>query len=529
MTAGLPGVCAGCLLVLLAACSETLEERADYDVIISGGLVYDGSGGPARPLSIGIRGEIIVSTAVAAGASARQHIDAAGFAVMPGFIDPHTHALNDLLTIPRNVNANYLTQGVTTVFVGNDGAGLEDPEATLGALTNQGIGTNVAFYVGHNRIRRAVMGLANRTPTANELAAMLQLVDEGMERGALGLSTGLYYPPGSYAGTDEVVALARVAARHGGVYDSHIRDESSYSVGLSQAVEEMIAIARAAQIPGHIAHIKALGRDVWGQAEAISARIEAARAAGLAITADQYPYAASGTSLAAALIPAWVRADSSEAMLERLADLEARDAILDAMRANLARRGGAERLLITDAESPWRGLRLTEIAEQLELEPVLAAIEVVRAGDPDVASFNMQRSDMQTFATQPWVMTGSDGSSGHPRKYATYPATYRDMVVRNGWLSTQRFVQRSTGRVADTFGLCDRGYIATGRKADIIVVDLDSYAPRATFDHPERFSAGVVHVLVNGRLALSEGELSADLHGTVIRRQDLECQASTAS
>ena len=507
-------------LWFVAGCAE---EPVHYAVLIVGGIVYDGSDAPPVQTNVGVVGDRIVAIDVAPDAGATRRVDAAGLVVVPGFIDPHTHALDDLEDPERSGNEHFLRQGVTTVVVGNDGGGVPDMSASLATIRGHGAGTNVAFFAGHGDIRETVLGLENRAPTDAELEQMRGLVDAQMRAGALGLSTGLYYTPGSYADTAEVVELARVAAGYGGIYDSHMRDESSYSIGLLGAVEEVITIAERAGIPAHIAHLKALGRDVWGQSGDVIAMVEAARERGLEITADQYPYRASGTRFQSALIPAWVRADSDAAMFARIANPDLAAGIREEMETNLWRRGGADSMLVTAADSEWRGKTLAEVAAAMSLDPIDAAVEVVRGGNPSIASFNMNPDDIHAIAIQDWVMTGSDGSAGHPRKYGTYPTVYRDMVVEAGLFPTRRFVHRSSGLVADSLRLCDRGYLRAGRKADIVVLDLDAYRPLADFQNPTALAAGVVHAFVNGRAAIVDGQMTDDLGGEVIDRQTLDC------
>ncbi len=368
------------------------------------------------------------------------------------------------------------------------------------------------------------MGLENRAPTEDELRQMLALTEEQMQAGAVGLSTGLYYTPGSFSSTDEVVALARVAADFGGVYDTHMRDESAYTIGLLASVKEAITIAEDADIPVHISHLKALGREVWGQSGDVISMVNAARERGLKVTANQYPYRASGTRFSAALIPGWVRADSKEAMFERLDNADLKDRIREEMETNLWRRGGPDAMLVTGTDSPWRGMTLTEIAENMQRDSLDAALEVVRVGDPSIASFVMKLPDIYAIALQEWVMTGSDGSEGHPRKYASYPKAFQDMVVTEKLFPVERFVHRSSGLVADTFHLCDRGYLEEGRKADVVVLDVNNYLPLADFENPGRLSSGVVHALVNGIAVISDGKQTGKLPGVVIHRQHLECE-----
>ncbi len=517
---GSRGFAALCI-ALLAACGPPAPEP--YDVLIVGGLVYDGSLAEPRRANVGVRGDRIASLSADAGDPAALVIDAAGRAVMPGFIDPHTHALDDLLSPDSSANVNYLLQGVTTVFVGNDGAGVPDRAESLERIRVQGIGSNMAFFAGHNELRRRVLGLENRPPTEAELEELRELLAAEMEAGALGLSSGLFYTPGSFADTAEVIELARVAARYGGVYDTHLRSESSFALGVDGALREALTIAEQAGIPAHIAHLKALGSDVWGASGDLIALIEDARARGLEITADQYPYRASGTRFSSALVPQWARADSRAAMLARFenADLEPR--LRAEMTDNLRIRGGPTAMLVTGTDSRWRGMTLAEIAAEAGIDVLDAAMQVIRDGDPSIASFVMDPQDIHAIAIQPWVMTGSDGSEGHPRKYGTYPQAYREFVVDNDLLTAAQFVHRSAGLPADFFGLCDRGYLAVGRRADIAVIDLEDFRPRADFEQPERLASGVTHLLVNGEPVVADGIYADRLPGVVIDRQALEC------
>lgn len=511
-------------LICLTACTQeaTVEEQR-FDVLIINGQVYDGSLEPGRPTNLAIIGERIVATDVPNDAPANLVIDASDRIVVPGFIDPHTHVLDDILSPERHNVASHLAQAVSTVFVGNDGGGLSSRAEMVATMQTQGVGTNVGYFAGHNQIREAVLGLEDRAPTPAELDRMKDLVAEEMRSGALGLSTGLFYKPGSYATTEEVIELAKIAARFDGIYDSHIRDESSYNIGLVGSIREVITIAREAEIPAHIAHIKALGKDVWGQSGDLIALIDSAREEGLRVTADQYPWQASGTRFGSALVPRWAMADSNEAMLARLANPDLQDRIREEIASNITRRGGADSMLVTGS-SEWRGMTLAEIAEQMDVDPIDAAIEAVRGGDPSIASFNMNMDDISALAIQPWVMTGSDGGEGHPRKYASYPKAYRDFVVDQSILTIEQWVHRSSGLVADTFSLCDRGYLQAGRKADIAIIDLATYAPQADFENPSRLATGVTHLLVNGEIAIGDRELQEVMSGQVIDRQNLNCE-----
>ncbi len=512
------------LVASLLACSAETQQPT-YDILIINGTVYDGSDSAATVSTIGITGDRIIAINADADAKAGTVIDAEGLLVMPGFIDPHTHA--PLKGPDATAHSNFLTQGVTTVIVGSDGGGVDDREATFAELTAGGSGANIAWFAGHGAIREAVMELDDRAPSGDELDAMRGMLVEEMERGALGLSTGLYYAPGSFAATDEVIELARVAAEMGGVYDTHLRDESSYTVGLLAAVDEAIEIARRANIPVHISHIKALGKDTWGQSTEVVRRVTEARGDGLEVTANQYPWRASNVRLASALVPRWVMAGSRDDMRSRLGDASLADRIRAEMTDNLARRGGPEAMLITTADSTFRGMTLLRIAEVLGTDPVSAAIELVVTEDPNIASFVMQQDDIDTFRAQPWVMTGSDGGRGHPRFSASYPKAWRDFVRDREMLSPQQFVHRSAGLVADTLRLCDRGYLRPGYAADIVIIDEPDFQPLADFENPDRLSSGVAHLLINGKLVIHDSARLEQRAGRVLAKHELDCPSDS--
>ena len=504
--------------LLLSACQPAAPT---FDILIRNGSVYDGSLNPAQTRDIGITDGAIVSMSAAATATATTTIDASGKMVVPGFIDPHTHAGGRLSNPETRANLNYLHQGVTTVFIGSDGRGIDERAEYLAMLEAQGIGPNVAFLAGHGGIRRKVMGLADREPTADELQTMRDLLAAEMQAGAFGLSTGLYYAPGSYSNTDEVIALAKTAASFDGIYDTHMRAEGSNGDGLLAAVEEVLHIGREADIAVHISHIKALGQDVWGQSEQIVAMVEAARASRMHVTANQYPWRASGTRFSNALIPRWVQADSDEKMRERLADPALAEQIQTEMTANLKRRGGPDAMLVTAATSPYVGMTLAEISLQAGKPPLEAAIDVVLSGDPSIASFVMHPDDINHLAMQPWVMTGSDGGPGHPRFFATYPKGWQDFVADSALLTPQQFIHRSSGLVAETFGICDRGFLREGYVADIAVIDPSSFKPRASYEQPAELSTGIDQLLINGVLVI-DGEATGEHPGQVLRKTECD-------
>ncbi|MGN6821014.1 MAG: N-acyl-D-amino-acid deacylase family protein, partial [Sphingomonas sp.] len=328
---------------LLAGCSigAASSPAANADLLLRGGTVYTGDGAPFTG-DVAIKGDKIVAVGPHLKIAAARTIDATGMIVAPGFIDPHTHAGPWLASADAKTRLipAFLLQGVTTAFIGNDGGGSTDVTGTLSTPKTKPVGINFATYVGFGAIRSQVIGNADRAPTPEELAKEKALVAKGMCEGAIGFSTGLFYSPQSFSKTDEVIALSQEAARRGGYYDSHIRDESSYTVGLAAAIDEAIAIGKATGMPIHISHIKALGVDVQGMAPMIIAKIDAARAAGVNITASQYPWSASGTSLVASLLPLCAHDGGRPAYLKRFDDPSPTKQLRDGNAEDMRKRGG---------------------------------------------------------------------------------------------------------------------------------------------------------------------------------------------
>jgi N-acyl-D-aspartate/D-glutamate deacylase len=510
------------LFLILAGASSLLAQGRQVDVLIRGGTVVDGTGAAERRADVGISKDRIVFVGDAEASKVRgtRVIDAAGLVVAPGFIDPHSHTLEDLSNKDRKGNVNYLMQGVTTVITNNDGGGTIDIGKRLSAWAKDGIGTNAALYVPQGSVRGAVLGMSDAAPTAKQLDSMRAIVARGMSEGALGMSTGLYYAPGSYANTEEVIELAKIAAKDGGIYDSHMRDEGSYtSAGLIGSINETLRIGREAHIPVHISHIKALGTDVWGQSDSVIVLIKAARAAGLDVTADQYPYLASGSSVGASLLPRWAEAGGRDSLKARAADVATRARLVGEMERNLVRRGGAASLLISSTrDTSILGRNLEQVAQARHEPPIEAALQIILAGDAGVASFNMKESDLETFMVQPFVMTGSDGSSGHPRKYGTFPRKLRQFVYEKHLLTLPQAIHSSSALTAETLRLTDRGVLAPGKFADVIVFDPKTVSDRATYEQPTLLATGMRYVLVNGTVAVSEGSYTGALAGRPLPR-----------
>lgn len=504
----------------LAIGSEVSGAQQNVDILIRGGILVDGTGSAARRADVGIRGDRItfVGDAASGQVTGATVIDAAGLIVAPGFIDPHTHSAGSLSNPQRKANLNYLMQGVTTVINNNDGGGPVNIGQQLAEWTKNGIGTNTAVYIGQGSVRRAVMGSSGDPPTPAQLDSMRTLVARAMEEGAIGMSTGLFYAPGSYSSTEEVIELAKVAASKGGRYDSHIRDESSYSIGLIAAVAEVIRIGRETRMPVHISHIKALGVDVWGQSDTVIAMMKQARAEGIDITGSQYPYTASGSSVGASLLPRWAEIGGRDSLVARINDPATRRRLVAEMTENMRRRGGANSLLITGGrDSTIRGKRLDEVARTWNTTPIEAAITIIMNGGASVASFNMNEKDIVNFMKQDFISTDSDGSGGHPRLYGAFPKFFRDYVAQKRVMSLPRAVQRSSSASARMLGLKERGVLAPGYFADVIVFDSSTFADRSTYEEPTLLAVGMKYVVVNGTITIDDTKYTGATAGRVLK------------
>lgn len=509
-------LCAG-----LAACSPPA-----YDTILVGGRVVDGTGAGARQADVAISDGRIAAVGELAGASAATTLDVTGLYVAPGFIDAHSHAGPGLATEGLSHAEPLLAQGLTTVVVNPDGGGPVDLAGQRADLEEEGLGVNAAQLIGHGSVRSRVMEMDDRAPTDAELDRMRALVRDGMEAGAWGLSSGTFYTPGSYSENAEVIELARVAAEFDGIYTSHIRDESDYTIGVIAAVEEVIDVSRQAGITGVVTHIKALGPPVWGSSSAIVERIEAARGEGLPVYADQYPYLASATGLSAALLPRWSQAGGSEAFAERVADPETKARIREAMVENLARRGDADRIQFRRfTEDPSiEGRLLSEVAAERGGDPIDVALDLILQGGPSIVSFNMSDEDLLTLMTQDWTMTSSDGGLPmfgvgvpHPRSYGAFARKIGKYVFEDGVMSLEAAVRTMTALPAEVMGMEDRGRIAEGMVADVVVFS-DYFRDNATFTEPHQLSSGVVHAFVGGEAAILNSAFTGARAGKVLVR-----------
>ena len=513
-------------MILTSLLIATLAQGADsVDILIRNGVVHDGSGSPGRVTDVGVRGDRIVFIGDGARLKAGRVIDARGLIVAPGFIDPHTHVLAGAPGPNESSRRaeSALMQGITTVTIGPDGRGPFNVAQIMADWDRLGASVNVYNLVGFGAVRGAVMGNSSAKATPAQIDSMRRLIDKAMREGAYGVGGGLFYAPQSYSSTEEVIAVVSAAKPYGGVYDSHQRDESSYTIGLMNSVREAIRIGRESGLTTNIGHVKALGVDVWGYADSVLRLMREARAQGHMVVADQYPWTASGTGLSAALLPRWAQAGGGDSLRARIADPATRARMLAEMRDNLRRRGGDSTLLLINgnaAARPYIGKTLKQVAAEKGTPAVEAALEMIQAGlDMGVASFNMTEADIETFMKDPFVMTSSDGSGGHPRLFGTYPRKIRRYVLDKPVITMERMIQSSSQQVAEVYGIRERGSLKTGYFADVIVFDPASIRERATYVEPELLSQGVRFVLVNGKFAVDQEKPTGVLAGRGLRKR----------
>ncbi|MFN3485733.1 MAG: N-acyl-D-amino-acid deacylase family protein, partial [Planctomycetota bacterium] len=495
------------------------EEPAD--VVLRGATLYDGTGRDGVPGDLAIRGDTLVAAGAWTG-PARRVIDARGLVAAPGFIDLHSHSDSSIVAPETRDNLNFTTQGVTTIVTGNCGGGAVDAARLFEAIDREGAGTNVLHLLPHGAIRSRVLGAQRRAPTSEELDRMKALVEKGMEEGAWGLSTGLIYVPGTYATTDELVELVRIVARRGGLYASHIRDEAG---GVLEAVAEAIEIGARTGAAVHISHLKCATREAWGKMAEVCARIEAARAEGRRVTADQYPYTASSTRLSAYTVPAWALEGGK--LAERLEDPETGARLRREIAESLKRRDSADRLWIAHyAPDPrFNGKSIAQIAREEGRDPVEVVARILRAGDAQAIAFSMRDEDMLLAMKKDYVATASDGGARrpsaerpHPRNFGTFPRKVGRYAIEKREITLAFAVRSSTGLPADILGLKDRGYLRPGAKADVVVFDPAEFRDRATFEEPDRYATGVRWLFVNGVAVIDGGRPTGALPGRALRR-----------
>lgn len=497
----------------------------DADVVIRGATLYDGSGKPGQVGDVAIKEDRIVAVGKFAVAGKPRILDATGLILAPGFIDLHTHSDLPLTEKATAANLNYLAQGVTTVVTGNCGFGPVDVPDYFDKMERLGQGCNVIHQVPHNAVRNKVMGNANRAPTAGELKQMEDLVDKGMKAGAWGFATGLIYNPGAYARTDELIALAKVAARHGGLYASHIRDEG---LEVMNALAEILAIAHKAGLRVHISHIKVSGRRAWGRAPDMIALIRRERAKGVRVTADQYPYTAGSTSLAAMVIPPRWREGSAKELLERLDDPD----VGPRMKKDIAtlidswQAGKSFRIAKYDPRRDWQGKDLDTIAAKEKISVLDLVLEIQKKGGASIVGFVMSEEEVRLFMKEDWVATASDGASmlpaesvPHPRSYGCFPRKVGRYAIEDSIIPLEKALRSCNGLPTDILQLPKRGYLKPGYFADLVVFEPKAFRDRATFDQPHQYATGVVYLFVNGKLAIDQGRFTGTRPGKVLRHE----------
>ena len=512
------------VFLCLLGCSPT----ATFDFFIEGALIHSGDGSPPFEGNVGIVGDEIRYIGSDIPYPANRVIDASGSVICPGFIDVHAH-LEPLMKLPES--ESHVRQGVTTALGGPDGGGPSPFGPYLDSLERLDLGMNVAFLVGHNRIRSTVMELARRGPTEGELESMKQIVQDAMDAGAFGLSTGLKYLPGTFAKTDEVVSLAQVAAQNQGIYTSHIREEG---LGLLPAVREVIAVAAGANMTAVITHHKAMGQPMWGASSQTLALVDSARSTGLDVRIDQYPYNASYTGISI-LIPSWGLAGGRDAFLKRMTDETIQDSLLAGIVFNLQNdRGGGDLRRVQLARVSWKpeveGKTLYDWLLLEGKEPTLEngaqlVLEIQQAGGASAIYHAMDDQDVDRIMVHPQTMVASDGRLAkwqeghpHPRWYGTFPRVLGLYVREKNLLPLETAIHKMTGLPASLLNLTDRGHLKEGFKADIVIFNPQTVTDKATFEQPHQYPEGIDFVFCNGVLKVDQGQFVPGGGGRVLRR-----------
>jgi N-acyl-D-amino-acid deacylase len=550
-----------CLAALLAVPVLSAGE-APYDLVIRNGRIVDGTGSPWYAADVGIRDGRIAAIGHLGDAPARRTLDAAGKVVAPGFIDMLGQSELSILVDPRLPSK--IHQGITTEITGEGGSVAPLDDAILEAdkagyehygvtpdwrsldgyfarLEKQKIGINLATYVGATQVRRMVLGDADRKPSAADLDRMRALVREAMEQGAVGVSTSLQYPPAPYASTEELIALAAEAARYGGIYATHMRNEGE---GILAALDEAVRIGREARIPVEIWHLKAAGKPSWGRMSEVVAKIEDARRSGVDIAADTYAYTAWYNSFSA-FVPPWAHDGGSRKLVERLRDPAIRARIRKEMETpstawNITWDNewqeipGPEAVILCTVQNPTLrplvGKTLADIAKERGRDPIDTLFDILVEDDAftAVAVFGMSEPDVSLALVQPWVSidndsegTSPEGLLGqghpHPRAYGTFPRILRKYVREEKKLSLEEAIRKFTALPAQRMRLADRGVLKAGMWADVVVFDPETVRDLATFENPNQLAVGMDYVLVNGVAVIDNGRMTGELPGRVLR------------
>lgn len=503
---------------------QTLQDSPEptYDLLIINGKIIDGTGNPWFRSSIAIKGGKIAKIGNVSPSDAKQVIDATDKIVAPGFIDVHTHVEN-IFDFPNA--ENFIKMGVTSLITGNCGSSTTNVAEFLGKYKQTPLTVNLGTLVGHGSIRAQVMGLENREPTSKEQTEMEALVEKAMQEGALGLSTGLIYVPGTYAKTEEIVSLAKIAAKYGGIYVSHIRDEGTKVI---ESIKEAIEIGEKAQIPVQISHFKISSKRLWGKSDLTLGLIQSARERGLQVTVDQYVYPASSTSLDARL-PNWVIAGGRNEALKRMADPQTRKQIAEEMKEELKKRDFKDYSFAYVASYPsnpqYNGKNISEITRleqgkkdlDAQIEQILRMYE---KGGASMVYRVMNEEDVRRILQAPFTMFASDSGVRvfgqgvpHPRGYGNNARVLGEYVRNLNLLTLEEAIRKMTSLPAQIFGLRDRGLLAEGFAADIVIFDERIVKDKATFENPHQYSEGFSCVIVNGKIVLNESGLTGERPG----------------
>jgi len=509
-------------LFILFSC----QQQQPFDIIIINGTLIDGTEAEPQTADIAIVGDRIVRIGSLKGKEAKDTIDAFGLIVSPGFIDLHTH-LEPLKVLPET--QSHIMQGVTTALGGPDGSSPWPLGKYFKEIDSMGVGMNVGYLAGHNTIRRNTMGLENRAPTIQELDSMKRQVEDAMKEGAFGLSTGLKYLPGTFSNVEEVIALSAVAAGHGGFYTSHLREEG---LGLLDAVAEAIKIGKEADIPIVLTHHKVVGKPMWGNSSKTLAMVDEAVANGQDVMIDQYPYTASHTGIGI-LIPNWAKAGGSQAFRERIENPGLRDSIKQGIIFNIINdRGGNDLNRVQFSRVSWNkdleGKRLYDWVIAEGLEPTLenGAEMVIKAqlnGGANCIFHAMDEDDVKAIMKHPLTMIASDGRLNklgdghpHPRAYSTFPRVLGHYSRNESVLPLNTAIYKMTGLPAKRMGLVDRGIIKEGNYADITIFDAEKIIDKATFLEPHQYPEGIIHVFINGKASIRNGQFLNARNGVIL-------------
>ena len=510
--------------------STARAQSPRYDLLITNGTVVDGTGAPGRRADVAIVGDRIVAVSASPlrPQDAARVFNASGRIVSPGFIDLHAH-LDPLLKLPLAESA--LRQGVTLAVGGPDGGSPLPLAPYLDSVRAAKIGINVAFLVGHNDVREAVMGMSDGIPTPSQLSRMKELVANGMHDGAFGLSTGLLYLPGAYSTVDEIVALAKVASDSGGIYTSHLRKEG---IGLLEGVGEALEIGRRANIPVVLTHHKAVGQQMWGQSVKTLAMVDSARAAGTDVMIDQYPYTATHTGIGV-LVPSWAMVGGNAEFERRLSDATLRDSIMRGIVDNIINdRGGGDLARVQFSRVTWdtslEGKTLADWAARRGLSPTpangaLLVLEAMKNGGANAIYHVLDEGDVKRIMLHPQTMIASDGRLSqpgdghpHPRAYGTFPRVLGVYVREQQLMPLEVAVHKMTGMPAKRLGLTDRGVLREGGIADVVIFDAATVKDNSTFAAPHQYPTGIETVIVNGIVAVSQSKPTGVRAGRVLSR-----------